>query len=359
MRKTIWMITLLAVSTMSMTAQATKKVGLGGLNTTSIGSILWKKTNDLQHPYSRQLACAKRGGVDTVFMFDGTATTVYPATTELSSSIPVSLSLPNTATATGSDNKIYFFGGGSNMSYTDKILSYDPTTTISPAQISTALPTPQGTVFVGNRGYSSAVAVGSKIYVFGGFNGSSVLKNVLEFDVVSKSIAQKTDMPIGLASAAAVYKKVGGQDYVYLIAGGKIAYPLSAVTHDNYQVFRYNIGTNSWSTLPATADLPSGNDAAPKYVSMDAKGNIHLLRMIGDEWTLDLTNNTWKQFNFTATARENAGFIACGGNNYLIGGCKNCANKPPNPKIDYPNLVEKLWWKMLADKIDVKAAKPM
>jgi hypothetical protein len=359
MRKTILIITVLAASTMSIAAQAAKKVGLGGTNMNSIGSILWKKTNDLQHPYSRQLACAKRGGVDTVFMFDGAATTVYPATTEVSSSIPVSLSLSNTAIATGSDNKIYFFGGGSNMSYTDKILSYDPTTTASPAQISTILPTPQGTVFVGNRGYSTAVPVGSKIYVFGGFNGSSVLRNVLEFDVVSKSITQKMDMPTGLASATAVYKKVGGQDYVYLIAGGRTAYALSGVTHDNYQVFRYNIAANSWSTLPATANLPSGNDAAPKYVSMDAKGNIHLLRLIGDEWTLDLTSNMWNQFNFTGTARENAGFIACGGNNYLIGGCKNCANKPPYPKVDYPNLVEKLWWKMLADKVDVKAAQPM
>lgn len=354
MRKSILIITVLTLSTMSLVAQATKKVGLGTGGMLSIGSILWKKTNDLQHPYSRQLACAKRGGVDTLFMFSDSATTIYPATTELSSSIPVMLSLPNTAIATGNDNNVYFFGGGSNMSYSDKILSYDPTTTVSPTQISTGLPTPQGTVFVGNRGYSTAVTVGSKIFVIGGFNGSSVLKNVLEFDVASKSFTQKTDIPTGLASATAIYKKVGGQDYIYLIGGGKTAYALSGVTHDNFQVFRYSIATNSWSTLPATANLPTGNDAAPKYVSMDAKGNIHLLRLVGDEYTLDLANNTWQQFNFTATARENAGFIACGGNNYLIGGCKNCANKPPNPKVDYPNLVEKLWWKMLADRIDVK-----
>lgn len=164
---------------------------------------------------------------------------------------------------------IYLFGGKkSDGTLLDTIYKYD--SGFSPV---TGKTIPNTNANLGKRAGVAIAQASGKIYIFGGYNLGSVLKEVIEFDGISLNPTtnyEKAPMPKALKYATAIQKGA----YIYIFGGQDFT------TAFNQTVYRYDTVSDSWKTVgtlpaPAIAQLNSTTFAT------DRNGDIHAIYPLG------------------------------------------------------------------------------
>ncbi len=138
------------------------------------------------------------------------------------------------------DNLIYLVGGSSNRSSLNYFLIYD---TKSNSWASSTGPV----------AYGSVAAANGKLYVFSG-NRELARTDIYMYNPVNGTWTEKNPLPFRQSEAAAV--AVGS--YIYLIGGYDDAGILKTVT-------RYDTATDTWSTAGPQLLMPRGNPLAVWY----------------------------------------------------------------------------------------------
>ncbi len=141
---------------------------------------------------------------------------------------------------------VYTFGGLNGSSQViNTIYKYEPAfaqvTAINPS--GTSLPA---------RAYTEAVALGDKIYIFGGSTSSNVLQDAYVFDPATEVLASIASMPEARDAIAAA--AVGTDIYVF----GGAAFDINSwqVTSTT-GIWKYSTTSNSWTTLSTTLPQPT------------------------------------------------------------------------------------------------------
>ncbi len=186
--------------------------------------------------------------------------------------IPQPNGLAQTTTAESDDGiSLFVIGGGigGGLIPTNVVRNYDSTTdtwtTVAPIPISP-----------GVRAFGSAVRVpapadggsGSQIYVFGGFDGNSVLNSTWIYDIASDSWSQGANMPAarfgpGVATDGAVIWVIGGFD----------------LSSDWNTVWQYDPVSDSWTTGFAPMPIPRGRihgAFVPPTIAGGGGGTVHV-----------------------------------------------------------------------------------
>lgn len=192
-------------------------------------------------------ACAAIG--KRIYIFGGRSTSgangksaaILVFDTETSTFETLSIQLPADryrATAAAVGNKIYIFGGsnynsGEQANSTVYLFNAESNAITS---LTTRLPT---------KAYSAAaVAVGSKIYVFGGYDGTTYLDTISVFDTETQTLAALEDVKLPIASQQMEGAAVGSVIYLF---GGRISSSGSLNT-----IVRFNAETHGIETLGVT-----------------------------------------------------------------------------------------------------------
>lgn len=176
------------------------------------------------------------------------------------------------------------------------------------------------------RGAGGAVAVGGKIYlVSGNTNGhyGPVSAQVDVFDPATGTFTPLANIPHPRDHFSLVHH--GGKLYA---AGGRITnIAADSDPHDDQvpQVDVYDIAANSWSTLPASANVPVPRAGAATGVLAGelvlAGGESGLQTAAhGETHALDLASQTWRTLSPMITPRHSAQAIVSNGGLYVAGG---------------------------------------
>ncbi len=163
----------------------------------------------------------------------------FPISHGASATLPADQSSTTQATqALAGTNEILIFLGVLN----DRTLSYDPATDtwgafFPPDQ---ATNPPYGTI-PSARQYAAYAQSDTKVWLYGGKSGSTVLDDVWEFDLATKSFTQLDDMPFPLYGAAAAFngKRVvifGGKKVDDTINGLTLLYTSEGIAQ-NFKVY--------------------------------------------------------------------------------------------------------------------------
>jgi len=182
----------------------------------------------------------QEGAPDGIGMF----LTADGSTWRSNAAIPQSGGLAQTTTAPSSDGtSLYLIGGGIGGALipTNVVRKYD---SLSDSW-STLTPIPQTG---GIRAFGSAVTVGGCAYVFGGYDGTSVLNTLHIYHEDGGTWSRGTDMPgprfgPAVATDGAVIWVIGG-------FGGDFL--------ETNTVWRYELSSNSWTTTYAAMPIPRG-----------------------------------------------------------------------------------------------------
>ncbi|BBI32662.1 Kelch repeat-containing protein [Cohnella abietis] len=203
---------------------------------------------------------------------------------------------------------IYFFGGQTTTTVTNKVEVYNPTsnTRIAKSNMPTA------------RAGFSTVTLNNKIYTFGGFSGNAAtydggpLNTVEVYDLATDTWASKATMPSARGWAtAAVYN---GKIYVF---GGLVSKSEEA----SNTVFVYDPTTDTWANK---ANMPV-IQYAPSSVVVNNKiyivgGSTGASRVQNTLWEYTPENDTWIKKAGMATARCAVAAVYWDGVIYAIGG---------------------------------------
>ena len=207
------------------------------------------------------------------------------------------------AAAVGSD--IYIFGGYNGSSYTKTIYKYN-TISNSITTLSTTLPALNTD--------ASAVAVGTNIYIFGGrSSGSTFTKTIYKFDTTTETITTlSTTMAYNLANLGAI---LYGR-YIYLFGGDKTT---SAKINN---IYKFDTTTETITQLSTT--IPT---SLSKMAIARVENRIYLF---GGEGSSNSINNIYKFDTTTETITTltatlpstlySASAVAVGTNIYIFGG---------------------------------------
>ena len=175
------------------------------------------------------------------------------------------------------------------------------------------------------RGSAGAVAHDGKIYIIGGLTNGHTdgwVKWTDVYDPATNTWTQLADAPIERDHFQAVV--VG--DSIYAIAGRKTG--AGATTFDStiVQVDIYNIQTNSWTTLPASGNIPIGCGGA---LGVNFNGNVVVM---GGEVTdpaalvevqiLDVSAETWSFGTNMHRARHGSQAIVNNSRVYMAAGSR-------------------------------------
>lgn len=272
------------------------------------------------------------------------------------------------------DSTIYLFGGkrGVAATETDEVYSFTPNATggvFAPV----ANPIKSVYPFWGHRAGALAVPANGKIYLFGGYQGGTVLKQVQEFDTATgtfRILPTTSDMPVGLVNARGMAKAApGNKVYIYLVGGSTVPTTSSAVP--NPHIYRFLVPNTAkpdgdWATVKnaaGTANLtvPAGSGAP--MTTWDRSGNVRVIAAGGagnnqtwanmQAWILtDNYNNptnvskaslTAAPYNNAARARDNASAVKCSDVTYLIGGTYGQAGSTLQYKGKFVDKLVRLW----------------
>jgi hypothetical protein len=191
--------------------------------------------------------------------------------------IPQAGGLAQTTTVESDDGiSLFVIGGGIGgaLTPTNVVRNYDSTTdtwtTVEPIPISP-----------GVRAFGSAVRVpppppagvglGSKIYVFGGYDGTNVLNSTWIYDIASDSWSQGANMPAERFGPAVAFDGA-----VIWVIGGFSGPPTFAETST---VWQYDPATDSWTT--GFAAMPGGlgrihGAFVPAPIAGGGGGTVHV-----------------------------------------------------------------------------------
>ena len=153
-------------------------------------------------------------------------------------------------------------------------------------------------------------AVGTKIYVMGGWDGYNTVSNIVEmYDVQAKTWTRKANMPFGVVYAASA---VAGNN-IYVMGGYD---GTNAVTRNQV----YNTVTNAWSQAAALLSPRSGCKAG------EFSGKIHLIggyynsSALSTHEMFDPASGNWTSKTAMTTARTDFALAVLNGGIYCIGG---------------------------------------
>lgn len=272
------------------------------------------------------------------------------------------------------DSTIYLFGGrkGTAGVETDEVYSFK-TNAAGGAFAPVANPIKTAYPFWGNRAGALAVPANGKIYLFGGYQGGTVLKQVQEFDTATDTfriLPASSDMPVGLVNARGMAKMApGGLVYLYLVGGSTVPTTSNAVPNQN--IYRFLVPNAAypngvWATVKntaGTADLtvPAGSGAP--MTTWDRSGNVRVIAAGGagphqtwanmQAWVLtDNYNNapnisraslSAAPYTNAARARDNGSAVKCGDVTYLIGGTYGKAGSTLQYKGNFIDKLVRLW----------------
>ncbi len=152
----------------------------------------------------------------------------------------------------GPNKRLYAIGGlFADGTRTDAVREWDPAT--DTWAMKTPIPVPGG--FGGITAYDSAVVVGDKIYVFGGYNQLGVRINVFNttsiYDISANTWSRGAPMPDERFGPAVGYD---GADKIYLMGGASAIIAAST--------WEYTISTNTWAVkAPMATGMYRGHGA--------------------------------------------------------------------------------------------------
>jgi uncharacterized repeat protein (TIGR01451 family) len=192
---------------------------------------------------------------------------------------------------------------------------------------------------------AGSVYFNGKVYTMGGLNtaGTTAVTNLSIYNVGTNTSSAGAALPVGVAWPAVAHINVGGTDYIYLAGGLTATTPQSAV-------YRYNIGTNTWSAnlgnMPATsAQAVSGvvNGylvIAGGLVNGAASNAVYSYNPSTNTWTLNASPMP------QARSRGSGGANGTGTALYSFGGMTSAGgfggstdNQAYNPSLCAPGLV--------------------
>lgn len=137
--------------------------------------------------------------------------------------------------------------------------------------------------------------VNDRIYMVGGYNGSSLISTARYFSAAAASFTNLANMPATLNGHYAV---MYGSD-VYVVGGW------TGITVNPY-IYKYTPGTNAWST-ETTTPIPTVWNGATIYNDRIVAG----VGLNGKQCLMvyNLTNKTWKIVPLPIARRQGCGFI--------------------------------------------------
>lgn len=208
------------------------------------------------------------------------------------------------------NGKMYVFGGygwgnGSGTNYLLDLMVYDPATDSwkklanGPAA----------------RYNATLVAIGSKLYLYGGFTGS-YLADTWEYDPATNQWKQLAACPNQRAEHTAVVIN----ECMYVFGGTRGA----GYYND---VYFYNPATNTWTQLGIGCTQRHEHVAVAIGTKMyvfggDQANASNELKYLNDLWVYDVPANSWTQLDSGATKRHNASAVVIGEEMYLFSGTR-------------------------------------
>ena len=159
------------------------------------------------------------------------------------------------------------------------------------------------------RAFAAYAVVNKKLYMFGGSNGSALLSVAEAYDPATNTWSTLAPVPYVSETASAVADK----DVIYVIGGQDYSGYLTTVES-------YNTTTNTWT---AEAPLPDAQGWAavgllgPTVVAADGwNGSVNL----GINQGYNLTKNSWSELTPDPTPRNPGCYGAINGKLYVAGG---------------------------------------
>jgi hypothetical protein len=240
----------------------------------------------------------------------------------------------------GSTTQEYAIDGGAYQAYTapftvsatgdhkvDARAVTSSGTTTATRRFAIDAPPPSGGTIVWRTGTSApqprseaqGVAVNGKLYVFGGYTDSTYYPSnrADAYNPATNAWSSLAPMPRGLTHSGTAAE--GGHIYM---AGGYGGRPGGGQIFAIQDVYRYDVDTNSWSTLTS---LPVARGSGALVVlgrTLHFFGGADINRADrGEHWTLDLDHPTaWTAAVTLPNPRTHMGYAAFGGRVYAIGG---------------------------------------
>ena len=192
------------------------------------------------------------------------------------------------------DNNMYIFGGkNSSNTYANNLLRVALSNyTISSLTVS-SLPS--------IRDSHSSATLNNKIYIFGGWDGSTVNNETWELDL-------STDPPTSTQKQSNVISSVNINRYGHsavIYDGNMYIFGGHDGTNLYNTIYKYNITNNSWTLLTTNGTSPSVRYYHTAFVTKDEMivygGKDAANATIQDSFLFDFSNSTWYNLNDDAT----------------------------------------------------------
>jgi N-acetylneuraminic acid mutarotase len=172
------------------------------------------------------------------------------------------------------------------------------------------------------RSEAQGIAVGGKLYVFGGYKDSTFVPQVRSdvYDPATNTWKQIANLPIATTHAGVA--SIDGSIYV---AGGYITNGGSGQIFATTNVWRYDIASNTWS---ASTPLPAARGSGALVAlgtTLHFFGGADASRVDkGDHWILDTASGSpsWVASVALPNARSHMGYVALNGKVWAVGGQK-------------------------------------
>lgn len=218
------------------------------------------------------------------------------------------------------DGKIYVFGGGDCLTFSDEVLVYDP------VQDSWSHRRRMPTV----RSYSpAAAAVDGKIYLIGGSTNPAdggAVAPMLEYDPVGDTWMAKRAMPTARIRARAA--AIGGK--IYVIGGQTGAgQPLATLE-------AYDPSTDSWTTLSPMSTRRVQPAAGASDGLLYVFGGTDFQTVFDSGEVYDPALDRWSGAPPLPSPRAATGTAVLGREIYVVGGGSTLAFTPANPANNAP-----------------------
>ncbi|OWY20548.1 choice-of-anchor D domain [Sphingobacteriales bacterium UPWRP_1] len=187
------------------------------------------------------------------------------------------------------------------------------------------------------RGAAGAVAYNGKIYVVGGITNGHVSGWVPWFDSYNPATNTWTVLP-DAPRARTHFNAIVKDNKLYVIGGHLTGAPGTA-TAPVAEVDVYDFASNSWSTLPPSANLPT-----PRWGTVAGTLGNEIMIIGGQSPTaanantrteaLDVYTNTWRTLSPMLEGRHGTQAITSGNVIYVATGSSNAAETANNGKLE-------------------------
>lgn len=173
------------------------------------------------------------------------------------------------------------------------------------------------------RGEAQSAVVNGKLYVFGGYLKGNPIRFVSSIDVYNPTatnnkwtrIAKNMPKPLTHSGTAAEGKNI-------YLAGGYVGQPNGGTLFATRDVWKYNVETNTWSSMPPLPQARGGGALEVLGRKLHFFGGSDLKRADrGEHWVLSLDGGQrWTQAAPLPNSRNHLGDAVVDGKLYAIGG---------------------------------------